>query len=104
MRSETGFDPALLERFPTSGPRPDDELEDLKRIWCAPRGWGLLTVVNNNYVGMFYVGAAFLFFLLAGVLALVMRVQLALPLQGGSANPAPADPRLRWSTRRSPSP
>src|SRR3546814_4894194 len=39
-------------------------------------------VVNNNYIGAYNVGAAFLFFLLAGVLALVMRVQLALPLQG----------------------
>jgi cytochrome c oxidase subunit I+III len=82
MKSETGFDPALLDRFPTSEPRPEGELEELERVWRAPKGWGLLTVVNNNYVGMFYVGAAFLFFVLAGVLALVMRVQLALPLQG----------------------
>jgi cytochrome c oxidase subunit I+III len=82
MKSETGFDPALLDRFPTSEPRPADELPELERVWRAPKGWGLLTVVNNNYVGMFYVGAAFLFFVLAGVLALVMRVQLALPLQG----------------------
>jgi cytochrome c oxidase subunit I+III len=82
VKSETGFDPALFERFPTSEPRPEGEFEELKRVWCAPRGWALLTAVNNNYIGIFYVGTAFLFFLLAGVLALVMRVQLALPLQG----------------------
>ena len=82
MTSETGFDPALYKRFPTPGPRPEGELEELKRIWCAPRRWEYLTVVNNNYVGLYYVGAAFLFFVLAGVLALVMRVQLALPLNG----------------------
>ena len=82
MRSETGFDPALLDRFPTREPRPDGEIEELKRIWAAPKGWGLLTAVNNNYIGFFYVATAFLFFLLAGILALVMRVQLALPLQG----------------------
>ena len=82
MRSETGFDPALLDRFPTSEPRPEGEVEELKRIWAAPKGWGLLTAVNNNYIGFFYVATAFLFFLLAGILALVMRVQLALPLQG----------------------
>jgi len=82
VKSETGFDPALLDRFPTEGPRPKDELAELERVWRAPKGWALLTVVNNNYIGMFYVGAAFLFFVLAGVLALVMRVQLALPLQG----------------------
>src|SRR5690606_36271089 len=82
VKSETGFDPALLDRFPTKGPRPDDELAGLEEAWRAQKGWGLLTAVNNNYIGTFYVGAAFLFFLLAGVLALVMRVQLALPLQG----------------------
>ncbi|MDV3258525.1 MAG: cbb3-type cytochrome c oxidase subunit I [Sphingomonas sp.] len=82
MRSETGFDPALLGNFPTRGKRPDGELEELKRIWAAPSGWGRLTAVNNNYVGIFYVGAAFLFFILAGALALLMRAQLALPLNG----------------------
>ncbi|SMF61210.1 cbb3-type cytochrome c oxidase subunit I [Allosphingosinicella indica] len=82
MTSETGFDPALYDRFPTKEPRPEAEREELERIWCAPKGWRLLTVVNNNYVGTYYVGAAFLFFVFAGVLALVMRAQLALPLQG----------------------
>ena len=80
--SETGFDPQLYRRFPTREPRPKGELDELELIWCAPRDWQFLTVVNNNYVGTFYVAAAFLFFLLAGTLALVMRVQLALPLQG----------------------
>ncbi|MFA5600927.1 MAG: cbb3-type cytochrome c oxidase subunit I, partial [Phenylobacterium sp.] len=82
MNSETGFDPALYERFPTREPRPPAELEELKQVWRAPRGWALLTVVNNNYIGLFYVGAAFLFFVLAGVLALLIRAQLALPLNG----------------------
>ena len=81
MTSETGFDVSLYDRFPTHGPRPKGELEELERVWCAPKGWQFLTVVNNNYVGFFYIAAAFLFFLLAGVLALVMRVQLAAPLQ-----------------------
>lgn len=79
--SETGFDHKLYERFPTQEPRPEGEVEELERIWDNPRGWGLLTVVNNNYVGFFYVATAFLFFLLAGILALGMRVQLAAPLQ-----------------------
>lgn len=82
MKSETGFDPALFDRFPTKEERPPGEIEELERVWRAPRGWGLLTAVNNNYIGTFYVGAAFMFFVLAGFLALVMRVQLALPLQG----------------------
>ncbi|MBB3860644.1 cytochrome c oxidase subunit I+III [Novosphingobium hassiacum] len=79
--SETGFDHALYERFPTKGPRPEGELEELKRIWCAPKGWQLLTAVNNNYIGIYYIGTAFLFFVLAGVLSLGMRIQLAAPMQ-----------------------
>jgi len=82
MSSETGFDPELYDRFPTREPRPDGELAELERVWHAPSGWARFTVVNNNYVGLWYVGASFLFFLLAGCLALLMRAQLALPLQG----------------------
>ncbi|QIG79352.1 cbb3-type cytochrome c oxidase subunit I [Stakelama tenebrarum] len=79
--SETGFDPELYARFPTKEPRPDGEIDELNRIWDAPRGFSLITAVNNNYVGFWYVATAFLFFLLAGVLALGMRVQLAAPMQ-----------------------
>jgi cytochrome c oxidase subunit I+III len=82
MSSETGFDPKQYDRFPTKGERPEGELEELKRVWKAPQGWGLITAVNNNYVGVWYIGAAFLFFVLAGALAVLMRTQLALPLQG----------------------
>jgi cytochrome c oxidase subunit I+III len=82
MSSETGFDRTLYDRFPTRGRRPAGEREALDQAWCAPRGWEWLTVINNNYVGVFYLGAAMLFFVLAGVLALLMRTQLALPMVG----------------------
>ncbi len=81
MSSETGFDLELFKRFPVAEPRPKGEVDELNRIWDAPRGWKLLTAVNNNYVGFWYVATSFLFFLLAGILALGMRVQLAAPLQ-----------------------
>ena len=80
MKSETGFDHDLYRLFPNHRPRPEGEVEELERIWDNPKGWALLTVVNNNYIGFFYVAAAFLFFLLAGILALGMRVQLAAPM------------------------
>ena len=82
MSSETGFDPGLYDRFPTEGKRPPGELEALEDAWCGPRGWQWFTVINNNFVGVYYLGAAMLFFVLAGVLALLMRTQLALPLNG----------------------
>ena len=65
--------------YPNALPRPPGELAELERIWQPPRGFRLITAVNNTYIGVFYVGAAFLFFILAGVLALLMRLQLAVP-------------------------
>ena len=70
---------ALPYAFPNPLPRPPGELEALRRLWQPPKGLKLLTVINNTYIGVFYVGTAFLFFLLAGVLALLMRTQLAVP-------------------------
>ncbi|WP_255428891.1 cbb3-type cytochrome c oxidase subunit I [Saccharophagus sp. K07] len=65
--------------LPNPGPRPPGEKEELLRIWQTPTGWRLPTAVNNTVIGLFYIGAAFVFFLLAGVLALIMRTQLAVP-------------------------
>jgi cytochrome c oxidase subunit I+III len=65
--------------LPNPGPRPPGELETLRRIWAIPRGIRVLTEYNNTIIGVLYVGTAFLFFVLAGILALVMRVQLAVP-------------------------
>ena len=75
MRSETGFDPDLYQRFPTQEERPAEEEEELRRIWCAPHGWEYLTVVNNNYVGIFYLGTAFLFYGYLGPKALPAAVE-----------------------------
>jgi len=44
-----------------------------------PRRFAFFTEVNNNHIGAIYVATGFLFFLGAGVLALLMRVQLAYP-------------------------
>jgi cytochrome c oxidase subunit I+III len=69
----------LVPPLPNPGPRPAGELEELRRLWRPPGGLRALTVINNNYIGIYYVGAAMLFFLLGGILALVMRTQLAVP-------------------------
>jgi cytochrome c oxidase subunit I+III len=59
----------------------DTELAALERAWQPPRGWRLFSAVNNTQVGLYYIGTALLFFVLAGVLGLLMRAQLALPGQ-----------------------
>lgn len=66
-------------QLPNPGPRPDGEREELQRIWKTPTGWRLPTAVNNTVVGLLYIGAAFTFFVLAGIVALIMRTQLAIP-------------------------
>jgi cytochrome c oxidase subunit I+III len=68
-----------MNPLPNSAPRPAGELDELRRLWDPPRGLRFITVINNNYVGVFYVGTAFLFFVFAGILALLMRTQLAVP-------------------------
>ena len=45
----------------------------------ADGGLQIFSAVNNTYIGLFYVGTALLFFVLAGILALIMRTQLARP-------------------------
>nr|MBA3325812.1 cbb3-type cytochrome c oxidase subunit I [Paracoccaceae bacterium] len=63
--------------LPNPTPRPPGELEALEAVWKAPSGWRVLGAINNTYIGLFFVGAALLFFVLAGILALLMRTQLA---------------------------
>jgi cytochrome c oxidase subunit I+III len=68
---------ARSPELPNDTPRPAGELEELERIWATPRGWRKITAVNNTVIGLLYIGVALLFFLLAGALALVMRLQLS---------------------------
>lgn len=54
--------------------------ERLDQIWRKPPGfWGWFSVVNNRLLGVRFMVTAFAFFLFGGVLALLMRIQLAVP-------------------------
>ncbi len=55
------------------------QAERLRRTWENPTGWRALSIVNNSQVGVWYTMTAFAFMLAAGVLALLVRVQLAVP-------------------------
>ncbi len=57
-----------------------EQEERLRAVWKPPEGLFLRwTDVNNNRVGVWYTLTAFAFMLFAGVLALIMRTQLAVP-------------------------
>ena len=60
----------------------DDDLARLEDVWRTQRGWRFFSSVNNTNIGLLYIGTALLFFILAGVLGLLMRVQLAVPGNG----------------------
>jgi cytochrome c oxidase subunit I+III len=51
----------------------------LREAWRSPGGWRYWSAVNNTIVGLWYVAVTFLFFIFGGVLALLMRWQLATP-------------------------
>ncbi|TIS96422.1 cytochrome c oxidase subunit I [Mesorhizobium sp.] len=53
--------------------------ERLRTVWANPTGWRYWTSVNNFQIGLWYGSAAFTFMLFAGALALLMRLQLAVP-------------------------
>lgn len=51
----------------------------LAAAWKTPTGWRYWSAVNNTQVGSWYTATAITFFLFAGLLALLMRLQLAVP-------------------------
>ena len=52
---------------------------ELRAAWKTPEGWRYWSAVNNTEVGVWYALTAFGFMLIAGLLALAIRVQLAFP-------------------------
>ena len=69
--------PETAVLYPQStGPDGRERLDD---AWAMPRRFWFFTEVNNTHIGQLYIATGFLFFLGAGVLALLMRTQLAVP-------------------------
>jgi cytochrome c oxidase subunit I len=55
------------------------EEQQLEKVWAHPKGWRYFSDVNNSVVGIWYIAAAFAFMLFGGALALIIRLQLAVP-------------------------
>ena len=65
-----------------AGPTAEEQdlHEELSRTWATPKGlWGVLTTVDPKRIGLRYIATAFVFFVLGGLLAAVIRTQLARP-------------------------
>src|SRR5215218_8084339 len=56
------------------------EREELEQTWARPRGlWGWFTDTDHKAIAKRYIVTAFVFFLLGGIEAALMRIQLAFP-------------------------
>ncbi|MEO3386899.1 cytochrome c oxidase subunit I [Mesorhizobium sp. CAU 1741] len=51
--------------------------KQLAAIWDTPPGWGRLSAVNHTILGKRFMIAAFVFFAIGGLLAMLIRVQIA---------------------------
>jgi cytochrome c oxidase subunit I+III len=75
----------VTSKYPRqTAPREDAALEEqLVRTWGTGSGlWARLATVDHKIVGQRYIITAMVFFVLAGILALLMRLQLATPQSG----------------------
>jgi len=55
------------------------EERQLAKVWEPPKGWRYFSDVNNSTIGVWYISTAFAFMLFGGALALLIRLQLAVP-------------------------
>ena len=64
-----------------TGPPPasDEGLRRLETAWASPRGFAGLSAVNHKVVGTRFIVTAFFFFLIGGIQALLIRLQLFVP-------------------------
>ena len=70
----------LTTTDPVLTPEELAQHERLDRIWREPAGFlGWFKAVHHTTIGKRYIATAFVFFLLAGLMAGVMRLQLAFP-------------------------
>ena len=70
-----------VEPLPQAPPEATRRAQERRLLsaWRTPTGWRYWSAVNNSEVGLWYTAATFFFLLFAGALALLMRVQLAVP-------------------------
>jgi len=61
------------------GATPLARHRQLAAIWRNPGGWGRFSAVNHTILGLRFIVTACVFFLIGGILAMLLRTQLATP-------------------------
>ncbi len=70
----------MTERPMTPAPPPLSPIrrhKQLERIWATAPGWGRLAAVNHTVIGRRFMAVALVFFTIGGLLAMLLRTQLA---------------------------
>lgn len=62
-------------------PASHDTHRELNKVWGNPRGLLALTIVNHSTIGLRFMVTGAVFFIIGGLLAMLIRTQLALPGQ-----------------------
>ena len=72
----------MSEPTATGAPRDVQALHvEMERVWGNPKGWRALSIVNHSSVALRFMVTGGVFFLIAGLLAMLIRAQLARPRQ-----------------------
>ena len=58
---------------------PDQLHDQFNEVWGNPRGWRALTIVNHTSIGLRFLVTGGVFFLIGGLMAMLIRTQLAMP-------------------------
>jgi cytochrome c oxidase subunit I+III len=69
--------PSPAPRAPNAGVSPIALHKELERVWGSGRGWQRLSAVNHTTVGRRFIVTALVFFAIGGLLAMLIRSQLA---------------------------
>jgi cytochrome c oxidase subunit I+III len=65
--------------FPYTGAAKGETDQTFEEIWAQPGGWRVFSSVLQRVVGKRFTITGFIFFLIAGFLALLVRTQLIVP-------------------------
>ncbi|WP_075214058.1 cytochrome c oxidase subunit I [Mongoliimonas terrestris] len=79
MSAPSDTHPARTAGDPAPPTSPVALHKALDAIWRTPPGWGRLSAVNHTVVGRRFMLTAFAFFTIGGLLAMLIRAQLATP-------------------------
>ncbi|SDM00322.1 cytochrome c oxidase subunit I+III [Franzmannia pantelleriensis] len=72
----------MSETAHTATPQDPQRLhEEMQEVWGNPRGLKALTIVNHTTLGLRFMVTGMVFFLIGGILAMLVRTQLAFPDQ-----------------------